>query len=105
MAGQTHSAQEWTGQRSRVRDDAKRPRTPNFQAPTAVPGWSLLVKSEASECQNFLSQLAKAKVRHEPLPFGPAVATLATKMEFHSGLLRVPVLGFVAAGTPRRSWC
>ena len=60
----------------------------------------------SGECQNFLSQLAKAKVRHEP-PAIWASARLAwlRRAEFHSGLLRVPVLCFVVAGTPRRSWC
>ena len=63
--GQAH--REWTRRHSCVRDDAKRPCTPNFQVPTAEPGWwSLLAKSEADglECQNFLSRL-KAKVTHE----------------------------------------
>ena len=70
MAGQAHSVQEWTGLRSCVRDDAKRPRTPNFPVPMVVPVWSFLVCEVggrwSGECQNFLSQLAKAKVRHEP---------------------------------------
>ena len=57
----------------------------------------------SDECQSFLRQLSKARVRHEP-PDLRASARVVAKMELDLGLLRLPVSGSVVVGSTRGSW-
>ena len=73
------SAPGWTGQHSCARGDGRRPRNgANGRARLVVLGWEVGGRWSA-ECQSFLSQVAKTKVKHEPPAIRAPVVVGATK--------------------------